>query len=299
MGVLPLPITARRREAQFNPGKKVLKRSVNVILPPRGQYIALRGAKEHGINRKIRMMAIAKLRRVERVWEGRKTLREIRIMQALILDKIAAENCDFAIDSLKKVDSLTSGLKRTKNHIQQTKKTLETEAWEDTFSSFIKEFRNALPQSPDIIRTLQYIRRFTKVPLGVHFERIRRGRSINNIEQDLLKRNVDPEENLKKEIQRILRRTMLTKPLEYKKRARLRALDVIVASSIYADLMMQTDEMKKITNKEEKERFWDYAYSEGMEYAYPLLAKHKDILKAIINYNGESPKGKTPLPILK
>ena len=294
MGITPLPRTARRRAEHFNPGIILPSTHHHVALTPKARIIRAMAIKTGGINRKLRIKAKKGLIKIEGIYGGKLTFRDIRIRQALFLDEMAAENADHAVEGLKKVGALesTAEIEEIK---WKTRQELEIGVWEKMFSGFIKNFRNALPQAPEVIRMLQHIRVFTKVPLSIHFERSKHWNSIQRIESELLAKNVNPEENLKTEIQRILNRNMNTAPNNSKKLARLRAVDITIASSIYADLLMET-KGKQIADKIERERFWDYAYSEGMEKIYPLIAQQKEVLQALINFNKESPKGKVPLP---
>lgn len=294
MGITPLPRTDRRRREHFNPDMITASRHHKVQLIPKAKMISALASKTGGINVKLYKKAKAVLPRIERMYGKKRTPREIRIMQALFLDEIASQNADHAVEGFKRVGTLESTA-QIENVKYSNQLELEKGVWEKMFSGFIKNFKRALPQAPEIIRTIQYIRRFTKVPLGVHFEREKHWKAISKIEEELLSRKVNPEENLKNEVQRVMQRSMNVSLNEYKKLARLRALDITVASSIYADLLLKT-RGEKIVDKIAREQFWNDAYSEGMEKVYPLIAQHEDVLKSIIDYNRESPKGKTPLP---
>ncbi len=296
MGIKPLPRTDRARREHFNPAMIVASRQHRVPLVPMSELIFKKASKTSGINMKIRIKAKKGLKKIESMYEGKKTLRDIRILQALFLDDLAARNADFAVNGLARVDALESTAKNEKipNYENLTLKELKDKVWEKMFSKFILNFRNAIPQASDVIRTIQYIRRFTTFPLGVHFERKKHWNSISKIESDLLKEKVNPEENLKTEVKRVLKRTRNTQPMEHKKLARLRALDIIVASSIYADLLLET-EGKPLVDKIAREQFWNDAYSSGMEQIYPLVADQKGLIRAVIEYNRESPKSKVPL----
>lgn len=317
MGITPLPRTAKKRHLQFNPDMPSIVNTRAKFIP-RQKLITARVAREHAINPKIEAKLVEMIRKVENKFEGRKPLRDIRIMQALLLDKYAAEYSDYFVNSLKKYNIVETGLEN-KNIKIKNEQHLETKVWEENFAKFVrdlhaknranygKNMKKFIPQLPDIIRTLQYIRRFTKVPLQLHFERTKHWKVISKIEADLLRKDVNLEENLKEEVQRVLRRNMKIELEQPNKAARLkaqqklarrRALDIIVASSIYADLVIKTRIAEGI-DKVEKERLWDYAYSEGMEKAYPLIAKDKALLKEIIDFNRNSPKGKTPLKRLE
>jgi len=293
MGIKPLPRTDRQRREHFNPGIIIASTHHKVPLMPKARIVKAVQDKKRGINRKLYTKAKEGLKRIEGIYGNKKTFRDIRIMQALFLDEIAAKSADFAIEGLKERKTLESIAEIEKvKYSNQTE--LERGVWEALFASFIKNFRNALPQSPEIIRMIQNIRRFTTVPLSIHFERERHWKAISKIEEELIKKRINPEENLKSEVERVVSRDMKKKALDSKHLARLKALDIIIASSIYADLLSKT-KGERIVDKIAREQFWNDAYSQGMEKNYPLIAQHGDILKAIINYNSESPKGKTPL----
>lgn len=289
-----MPRTDRRRREHFNPEMITASKHHKVQLTPKSRIIKAMAIRTGGINLRLYQRAKKGLKKIEGIYGKNRTLREVRIIQALFLDEIAASSADHAIEGFKKVGTLEStaaieGVKYT-NQIE-----LEKGVWEAMFSGFIKNFRRSLPQAPEVIRMIQHIRQFTKVPLGVHFEREKHWKAISKIEEELLKKRVDPEENLKSEVERVLTRDLKTKATDSHHLARLQALDIIVASSIYADLLMKT-KGERIVDKIAREQFWNDAYSEGMEKNYSLIAKHENILKAIINYPRESPKGKTPLP---
>jgi hypothetical protein len=294
MAITPLPRTDRRRREHFNPDMITVSKHHKVQLQPKAKIIRAMAIKKGGINRILYTRAKKGLKKIEGMYANKRTLREIRIMQALFLDEIVAASADHAVEGCKKVGTLEKiaeieGVKYS-NQIE-----LEKGVWEAMFASSIKNFRRALPQAPDVIRMIQYIRRFTKLPLGIHFEREKHWKAINKIEAELLRDKVNPEENLKTEVQRVMKRNMNVDVKDYKKLARLRALDITVASTIYADLLMKT-KGDRIVDKIAREQFWNDAYSEGMEKIYPLVAHNEDVLRAIIEYNRESPKGKTPLP---
>ncbi len=293
MGITPLPRTDRRRREHFNPGMIVPSHHHHVSLTPKARIVRAMAIKTGGINRKLYTRAKKGLKKIEGLYSNKLTLRDIRIRQALFLDEIAASNADHAVEGLKKVGALesTAEIEKVK---YSTQLELENGIWDKMFAGFIKNFRRSLPQAPEVIRMIQQIRGFTKVPLSIHFERSKHWNAISKIEAELLEKKVNPEENLKEEIQRVLKRNMNTPAGEHKKLARLRALDIIIASSIYADLLMKTTG-QPIVDKIAREQFWNDAYSQGMEKAYPQIAQHEDVLRAIINYNKESPKKSTPL----
>lgn len=296
MRIKPLPKTDRKRFARFNPDRPQPSNNQLIKIIPKSKIIQEMANKKGGINIKLWARAKKGVKKIEGIYGKTLTPQEIRIRQALFIDELAAEFADHLLEGVKKVGTLESTAKLAKiNTNKLSQQQIEKKVWEYQFADFIKTFIKHNSKSYEIIKTLQYIRRYTTVPLQVHFERSRHWNSLHRIEEDLIKRKVNPEENLKFEVKRTLQRKRNISSQKVKKIARLKALDIIVASSIYADLVIEL-KGKSINDKIERERFWNNSYSQGMEKIYPLLSKEKDILQAIINFNKESPKGKTPLP---
>jgi hypothetical protein len=296
MGIKPLPRTDRKRFGLFNPDKPQPSTRKSLKIIPKAQIIKEMANKTGGINLKLWTRAKKGIKKIQGIYGKTLTPKEITIRQALFIDQLAAEFADHLIEGVKKVGSLESTAKNAKiNFNGLSQQQIEKKVWEYQFADFIKTFVKYNPKSSEVIRTLQKIRRYTKVPLQVHFERSRHWNSLHKIEEELLRKKINPEENLKLEVKRTLQRKRNTPIQQSKKLARLKALDIIVASSIYADLIMET-KGEKIKDKIERERFWNNSYSEGMEKIYPLLSKEEEILQAIIDFNKESPRGKEPLP---
>jgi hypothetical protein len=288
MPILPLPRTARRRAEHFNPTAPLPSVHHQNPLVPRASIIQSMANKTGGINRKMWVRLKKGVKKIEGIYGKKLSKRELRIRQALFLDELAAEAADHAVEGLRKVGASNTMAGLPEGH-KLTQAQVDKMVWEKSFSKTIISFRGLGAEAAEIIRTLQQIRQFTTVPLRVHFERSKHWTIIKRIVEELKAKKVNPEENLLGEIKRILGREFKASTNNPKRLARLKALDVIVAASIYADLMAET-KGTNIADKAQKESFWDYAYSEGMEKAYPLLAGQENILQEILSFNAKSPR---------
>ncbi|MFA6268352.1 MAG: hypothetical protein WCW13_07105 [archaeon] len=282
----PLPITDRRRREHFEQTALLPSRHHKHKLIPRKQILEAAAQNRAGINQKL-------LERTEKIIKKASLLskkglspRAVVVRQALLLDSLAAENADHAIQRFKSMGLLPLMASVEKIEVGKINPAqVERQLWEKLFGKFIVYFRRENQASPEIIRTLIKMRKYLTVPQNIHFERSRRWTRIHSIAQKIIKSKANPEKNLLDEIESIL--TTKFKSSGQAKQPRVvhhKALDIIVAASIYADVLLE-EKTTPITLSSEKELFWDYAYSEAMEKIYPKIEADEELVEAIIAFN--------------
>jgi hypothetical protein len=297
----PLPITDRQRRQHFNPAAITPTKHHHPVKKLRGMGEILKQASENrgGINLKSLKKMSGILRKESLFMRRGLDKTGVRIRQALLLDRMAAEYADNLVQRVKQRDMLvkmanaekipTEALKgldaKSEKYGQELLK-IEEELWGSAYSSATKHFFDKYKSNPvatEIGEHFAMARKYLTVPTRVHFERSQHWKSISRIVERLSKQEFNAEENLVLEVKRILGRKFdITQHSPIKNPYRLRAVDIIVAASIYADVVSRKKLSEK-TPQTERTRFWDHAYSEAMERIYPLLEKDPGTLKQIIS----------------
>jgi hypothetical protein len=294
----PTPLTARQREEHFNQGGAIPHLHHPLQLTPMRTIITSLAKNKPGINLRLMHIAFKGMRRLTRILGKRgMSYRDIRIREALYLDRMAAETADHLLERLR-----VTGNVRKIAEIQGIKvegisdAVIEKKLWENSFSKFFKHFQQKYPDAKEIIKTNFNIRRFLSVPTLVHTERGKRWKRIQGIVTRLTKKAVNPEQNLNEAITKIKKRFRKPEQINKKSASRTAAIDLTIASSIYADLTQNYYEKHKpFQNPEERGKFWDYAYSEGMELIYLSMKDDENVLRQILALHKPKPsKRKSP-----
>ncbi|MFA5931568.1 MAG: hypothetical protein WC821_04630 [archaeon] len=275
----PLAITDRKRKYQFDPV------AAHTLHPtPRAQVIRQLASRKKGINPRIKRMSIKGVGKLEGMGKLRGwTQQQLRIRQALFLDRICSENADHMLEAIRKVNALPDIAKRYGIPFNTQTETL---LWEKMFGEFVIEFGKnpKISNAKEIIRARMWIEKYLTVPNIIHKERARHWTKIQSVVNNLIRKNIDPQKNLLEETQRVLNKKMVQgKEINEKRITHLRALDLMVAASIYADTMkLKKTDLETI---KEKERFWNHAYSEAMESMYPLLENKPEIITELRQFH--------------
>ena len=280
----PLAITDAWRKVQFDPevAKKAKRRQ------RQSDVISTRAKEKRGINLRIFKMSYRGMDKLERMskrsgW----TTQQLRIKQAILLDRIASENADHMLEGFRRNGTVPDIAKA--EGIEFNSRT-EVRLWEKMFGDFYIAFSKnpSVPNAKEIIKTRMWIQKYLTVPKIIHTERGRRWAKLHSVVNNLIKKNVDPEKNLIAEVKKVLNKKMDTESTRKSTITRLRALDLIVAASIYADVVKTKTEFSA-PNEYERERIWNHAYSEGMSIIYPLIEKNPELIDTIRNFNSIKP----------
>ncbi len=282
----PSQITAEKRALLFDPRATVTGRLKRLAKIPKLDLIKERQAREGGINIKILKQATAKMKRVERGLISKGAPKEeIRIKQALMLERVAADFADNMIESCRRTNTtneVAGGEKIITKEL--TSEQIETQLWEKVYGKFVSRVctKNGA-MGKEVLQTIIKLKIFLTVPMQVHKERARHWKSISKITKKLIESGTDPSANLEHEVKRILARFRRPNHPDEKSGLHFAALDTIVAASIYADLLSEQSK-KQLKSKEEKEHFWDYAYSEAMQKIYPFIRSDPSLVKSILEF---------------
>jgi hypothetical protein len=286
----PLPITERRRREHFDLKAVLPSKHHAQRLVPRKALIQSMANRTTGINPKIGRRAIKGMPKLRAMLSRKgKSEKSILLAQAMLLDNLACENADHFIESMKRKEMLPTfaqqlGVKTEGMSMLQ----IEEQAWTKSFQRFFLDFQKKSPDAYEILTVLKWSHDYLSVPAKVHEQRQKYWRTISKIEKKLLSKEINPEKNLAAEIKRILQRTFgLNKTTSIKKLNHLKAMDIIVAASIYADIMLET-KGKQITDIKQKQDFWEFSYSEAMEKTYPLIENSEGIVQEIIDFRTQS-----------
>lgn len=182
---------------------------------------------------------------------------EITLRQAIFFVRKTASLTDAIIDAKIGITKFEKKNLRERNNLWQTE---YTQAVEGLFS--LPEFK----KNPELKNIIVGLHDYFALPTRIHNSRKKHWRLIQKIEENINKKNISPEQNLLEEIERIKKKSKTGQTNKVK------ALDVCVASSIYADLMNQ-----------KKQGSWTIHYRTAMELAYKKLKQNPEILREIIN----------------
>jgi len=183
------------------------------------------------------------------------TKSEIAFRQGLFVNRQAAHLTDAIIDA-------TMGIRQ----FEALPIAKRNEIWEREFENAVKGLSavGEIKNRPLIFKQMENIERYLSLPDALFSSRKRHWKLIEKVEQKLQTKADAIEQNLHLEIEKILS----------KKRSgennRVKAVDICVAASIYADVM------------EKRGGSWVHHYREAMQLIYPTLAKNQEILEAVI-----------------
>ncbi|MDD3159518.1 MAG: hypothetical protein PHQ98_00950 [Candidatus ainarchaeum sp.] len=286
--LLPLRFTDRERaqhfDSRYGNHHKSKKGQVTV---PIANIIFEKTLKKAGMNLKIPKRISKGIDKLEAQGIRRKLpLKNIRLRQALFLDKLAAESADYFIERLKSLELLYDMAKLEKINVEKLNPIqIEKEFWEKEFNRIIRLFEKRHPAGPEILRIRRLISLFTRVPNRIHEERARHWKSISRIEKHIKEGELNPDKNLSDEINNMLKgQYQPNSKLSRDSYVRNKVIDISMAASIYADLMTE-HKGKFIYNPNERERMWDHMYSEAMEKIYQQISEREDLVKGVIKYS--------------
>jgi len=141
------------------------------------------------------------------------------------------------------------------------KKAIWDERYEDTMRGL--SGHPIIASDPLIMEQLKFIQSFFTMPNKIREKRAKHVSIIRKVIEHSLSGNRNPSEGLLKEVDRLLARIRQNESMKVK------AMDVCVAVSIYADVMERRGES------------WPTAYRDGMKLAYLKIKKNQALLDAI------------------
>ena len=279
----PLAVTDRKRKYQFDPlATQKVKRA------KQSNVINQLATKRKGINPKIKRMSIKGMNKLEGIGKIKGwTNQQLRVRQALFLDRFASSNADHLLEAIRRTNALPAVAKSLGVEFNAQTETL---VWEKVFGKFVTEFgkNHKISNAKEIVRARMWIEKYLSVPMIIYKERSRHWKKIQSVVKNLVGKQIDLQQNLLEETKRILNKKMIPgKELNEKRTTHLRALDLMVAASIYADAM----KLKKtdFETEKEKERFWNHTYSEAMETMYPLLENKPELITELRQFHNARP----------
>lgn len=183
------------------------------------------------------------------------TKSEIAFRQGLFINRQAAHLTDAIIDS-------TIGIKK----FEELSIEKRNEIWEREFENSVKGLNviGEIKNRPLIYKQMENIERYLSLPDALFASRKRHWNLIEKVEKKLSINTESIEQNLHLKVEQILTKKKIGES------NRVKAVDICVASSIYADVM------------EKRGGSWVHHYREAMQLIYPTLAKNQEILDAIL-----------------
>ncbi len=209
------------------------------------------------------------------------TPRQIKVRQVLSLDNVASRAADHAVRRFTTMGDLNFMAKSAGVEPEKfTPAELKDKVWEKTYGSIIKDLykrvkgKKELAELKELVQNRVKVNKYLSVARRVHAERSRHWGKFSKIVEKLVESGVNPEENIESEVQRILRRRISPK---------LKALDIVVASSLYADIILRTHG-EGLTEKQRGE-LWEDSYSKAMKITYPWVEAQEDVVDNIIGFH--------------
>ena len=184
------------------------------------------------------------------------TTSEIRLRQSLFLSRQSALITDAMIDAIHGINKFESKSLKEKNEI-----------WQEEYSKVIEAMFKfpEVKKTPGLVKYLKGLNKYFVLPQGIFNARKRHWKLIKKVEDKIQQRGQNPSKNFQLEIDKILNKSKTGQNLKVK------AMDVCVAASIYADIMEKKDHAS-----------WQIHYRSAMELAYNKLKKRPEIIDAII-----------------
>ncbi len=275
----PLPITARRRRNQFSVapitrGKRGRVSRENSL----NDYYST-GRK--GINLKAFVIARRIPLKTGLYAKQGLTPRQIKLRQVLSLDNVVSRAADHAVKRFTTMGILPAMAKSSGiNPEKLTSAELKDKMWEHVYGDTIKDLFKRVKDKEkraglkELVQNRVKVKKYLSVPQRVHSERTRHWAEFSKRVEKLVGAKVDPDENIQSEVQRILRRRISP---------RLKALDIAVAASLYADIILRT-QVEALTEKQ-RDGLWQDSYSKAMEITYPLVEAQEDIVDSVIEFH--------------
>lgn len=182
--------------------------------------------------------------------------REVILRQALFLSRQSSLLTDAIIDAkygIKKFEAI------------EFKK--RNEIWQEEYSKTVEALFNLpeLKKIKGLSRQLTGLNNYFNLPQGIHNARNRHWKLIKKVEEKIQRNGITPSQNFQAEIDRIITKSKTGQNIKVK------AMDICVAASIYADLMTQREQ-----------KSWTIHYRAAMEIAYEKLRKKPEIIDMII-----------------
>lgn len=181
--------------------------------------------------------------------------REIALRKALFVSRRSAKIADATVDA-------NVGICTFEKMDPEQKSAL----WGQFYDRAMVSLRSRPEVNGDQALTNQiiFLQRFFSLPKKIYEARERHWRIIERVTRRLTENHIDPKENYLHELDRLVK-----KASEGTKDIRKLAMDVCVASSVYADMKSREGER------------WSDAYQDGMELAYPKMRGHHELIEAI------------------
>ena len=148
--------------------------------------------------------------------------------------------------------------------------------WANGFDMFIETFvrKMSIKNIDRVIDEIDAIHEYTRLPKVVERQRAKRSKTFSKIVSDLLERNVDPEINLLKNAEKTIHRKSIGKGESSYTKNKMRAIDICVAASIYADL-------KNARARQGEKTSWVRYYQNGIHLVWESSRLPDSVAKAI------------------
>jgi hypothetical protein len=202
----------------------------------------------------IRRMPVG-LRRI-----GRSDLpeREVALKKALFVSRRSAKLADARIDAEMSVFEFEK--------MDPERKFL---LWNQYYETAVNRFKQkpVIRDDEELMKQLVFLQKFFSLPAKIYEEREAHWTIIEKVLKRLVEKKIDPAENFRLELDRIVRKAKMSNG-----NIKIFAMDVCVASSIYADM------------KGREGKNWSEAYQYGMEIAYSKIKEFPALVDAIVSF---------------
>ncbi len=180
---------------------------------------------------------------------------EIALRQALFFIRQTSLLTDAAVDAMHGIEKFEAKSLKERNDI-----------WHQEYSNAVEAMINfpEISKVPKLKKYIDGLHKYFVIPEGIYKARKRHWNMIKKIEDKIKHNGLTPSQNFQAEIERIINKSKVGQ------NTRVKAMDVCVAASIYADVM------------EKKGGSWAIHYRSAMEIAYDRLKHDHGIFDAII-----------------
>lgn len=180
---------------------------------------------------------------------------EVALRKALFISRRSARLADAAVDA-------NIGVGNFERLNPEEKADLWSQFYERAMGKI--SLRREVVEDPALGRQIVFLQRFFSLPLRIYDARERHWGIIQKVTKRLTENQIDPKDNFLQELDRLTK-----KARDGRKEIRKIAMDICVASSIYADM------------KAREGVRWSDAYQDGMELAYPKIKDVCGLVEAI------------------
>jgi hypothetical protein len=175
--------------------------------------------------------------------------------QALFVNKITARLTDAYLHNVYDIKKYSKMDEIKRNDIFER----------EFFNIFEKIIRPRIKDA-HLLDTIEKTNLYFAIPTNIHNRRISHTKKLSSIRTNILKSKESLRKNLEQEMDKILSKRKIGETYKVK------AMDVCVAASLYADILQKTKKLK-----------WLDSYKDGMEIAYEKISIDEKLVEKIIN----------------